>query len=227
MTRRVRNTAVLVLAIGFLVVGAVLLWLWNRLNTPALPTGEVVTVELARGLHAGAMFSRLHDAGVLESPGLLRMWVALRGGGEHLHAGEYRFDEPLTPLQVLAKLERGDVALHAVTLPEGLDLNESAVRVAEAGFGDIEAVLEAFRDPLPIAEIDPDAVDLEGYLFPETYQFPKSTPPAIIAETMVNRFVESTGGDYAARARAVGLTLREAVTLASMIEKETAVAEER
>ncbi len=227
MTRPVRNTLAIVVSIGLVVVGGGVLWVWNELNTPAALAEGGVTVELPRGLHAAAMFSRLHTAGVLDSPGLLRVWVALRGGGEHLHAGEYRFDEPMSPLEILAKLERGEVVLHPVTLPEGLDLEEVAGRVVAAGFGELDAVLEVFRDPSPLGEIDDEADDLEGYLFPETYQFPKDTSPAVIAEAMVQRFREMTGDDYVERARAVGLSLREAVTLASMIEKETSVPEER
>ena len=227
MTRPVRNTIAIAVSVGLVVGGGGVLWVWNELNTPAPFSEGAVTVELSRGLHAGAMFARLHDAGVLESPRLLRMWVALTGGGEHLHAGEYRFDQPLSPLEVLARLERGEVVLHALTLPEGLDLEEVAGRVVEAGFGELDAVLEVFRDPALVLEIDDEAEDLEGYLFPETYQFPRDTPPAVIAETMVRRFDEMAGEDYVERARAVGLTLREAVTLASMIEKETAVPEER
>jgi len=119
------------------------------------------------------------------------------------------------------------VLLHAVTVPEGLDVGETATRIAEQGFGPVEALLAAFRDPAPVLDLDPEAEDLEGYLFPETYHFPRGATPGAIAETMVARFREAATSDYAARAASVGLTLRQAVTLASMIERETSRPEER
>jgi len=228
MIRPMRNLIVILAVVAMLAVAVAAVWAWHELTTPVEAWGGgPVMVDLPRGLHAGAMFGKLHEDGVLRSPGLLRVWVGLRGGGERLHAGEYRFDEPLSSLAVLAMLERGEVVLHSMTLPEGLDIAEAAARVASAGFGDAAEVLAVFRDPGPIHEIDPASADLEGYLFPDTYQFPRGTPPSRIAETMVARFVEVTGESYAERARAVGLSLREAVTLASMIEKETSVPGER
>jgi UPF0755 protein len=228
MIRPVRNPVVIVIVVAVLAAGIVTLWAWHELTTPGDAwAGGPVIVDLPRGLHAGAMFNKLHEEGVLRAPGLLRIWVGLRGGGERLHAGEYRFERPMSSLAVLAKLERGDVVLHSMTLPEGLDIEEAAARVAEAGFGDVAEVLAVFRDPGPIREIDPAAADLEGYLFPDTYQFPRGTPPSRVARTMVARFSEVTGQDYVERAKAVGLSLREAVTLASMIEKETSLPEER
>jgi UPF0755 protein len=93
--------------------------------------------------------------------------------------------------------------------------------------GDEEELLSAFRRTAPLAEIDPRAEDLEGYLFPETYHLPKGRSAESIANTLVERFKETTGPGYAEAAAAAGLTLREAVTLASLIEKETSRPEER
>lgn len=128
---------------------------------------------------------------------------------------------------MLARLQAGDVLLHRVTLPEGLRVDEIARRIADAGFSDHDSLLAAFSDPAPIRHLDPDATDLEGYLFPETYSLPKGAGAVHIAETMVRRFVEVSGPDYARRAEEAGLDLRRAVTLASLIEKETALAPER
>jgi UPF0755 protein len=177
--------------------------------------GESIVVVLEPGLAAGDMFERLTDEGVLGHPGLLRA------------SGEYRFDRPHSPLEVLARLSAGDVLLHAVTIPEGLTLVQVAERLEEFGFGERDDLARAFGDPTPIQEWDPEATDLEGYLFPETYHFPRGIGADEVARNMVRRFRSETGEEYASLASDWGLTIREAVVLASMIEKETSVPGER
>jgi len=204
------------------------LWIHGRLTAPYRGwDGAHVDVELAPGLSATAMLDRLGAAGVLRDPAIVRRWLALRGGGEALQAGEYRFDRPLAPFEVLARLRRGDVLLHPVTIPEGLVLEEIAERLVEAGLSSYEDLVVAFRDPRPVRDLDPLATDLEGYLYPETYRFARDTTAPRIAETFVERFRQAVGEDYPERARSVGLDVRRAVILASMIERETSVPEER
>jgi len=207
---------------------AALVWARGALNEPyAGWAGEQVEVVLEPGLSAGEMFERLSERGVLRHAELLRGWLRLRGGSTALHAGEYRFDQPLSALELLAQLQTGEVVLYSITLPEGLVLEEVAQRWAEAGFGPIEELLAAFRDPTPIRELDPEAQDLEGYLFPETYLVPRTTTAAQIVGVMVQRFVEVALPDIRDAARAHEMSLREAVTLASLIEKETGLPDER
>jgi UPF0755 protein len=201
---------------------------WRELGRPYSGwSGPHVDVELDAGLSAGEMLERLGQAGVVRRPALLRRWVEICGGAGSLHAGEYRFDEPISPLGVLARLESGAVLLHPVTVPEGLGNAEIASRFVEAGFGTAEGLLAAFADPAPVRDLDPGADSLEGYLFPETYRFARGAEPRSIAGALVERFRESVGPTYARRAESVGLTLRQAVTLASLIERETSVPGER
>jgi UPF0755 protein len=209
--------------------GLTTMWGWAELNTPHKGwEGETIRVDIPRGEDARAVVDRLARAGVLRRPGLVRLWLRLRhDAGRRLQAGEYRFDRPATALSVLDRLARGDVLLHPVTLPEGLDLRQTAERIAGAGFVDREELVAAFHDPSPILDLDPEAEDLEGYLFPDTYWFPRDEPPERIAASLVRRFREVAGESYAPRAAEAGLTLREAVTLASLVEKETGRAEGR
>jgi len=186
-----------------------------------------VDVDLDPGLSAAEMLDRLGQAGVLHRPERLRRWVAFVGGAESLHAGEYRFDEPISPLDVLRRLQSGVVLLHTVTVPEGLATAEIARRFVEAGFGPGDELLVAFSDPSPVRDLDPAAETLEGYLFPETYRFPRGAPAPAIAGTLVERFRDTVGATYGRRAKRAGLTLRQAVTLASLIERETSVPDER
>jgi UPF0755 protein len=203
-------------------------WCWRQLHRPwAGWDGAEVVVELPRGMNAGAMLEELRRARVLQNPGLTRAWLVLRGAGGTLQAGEYRFHEPASPLAVLDRLSSGDVLLHPVTLPEGFVLEEIAERLAEAGIVEAEPMLAALEDPAPIRELAPDVDDLEGFLYPETYHFPRGESPERIVAAMVGRFVEQVGDGFAEEAAAAGLTLAEAVTLASLIEKETSVAAER
>lgn len=228
MSRRLRLTAAWALA-ALCLAGA--LYLGGLLLTLSRPyagwEGEQVDLELEPGLDAGTMLQRLHEAGVVSHPQALRIWLRWSGGSEALQAGEYRFQTAATPLQVLDRLSRGDVLLHAVTVPEGLALEEIAARLADAGFGPRERFRELFRDPGPVRELDPAADDLEGYLFPDTYSFPRNASPQRITAAMVERFREVTGPAYATAAEQAGLDLRRAVTLASLIEKETSLPEER
>ncbi len=207
---------------------ALLVWVRDDLHRPYAGwqgASTVVTVE--RGLDAGSMLARLGEAGVLRRPRTVKAWLSVRGGAERLQAGEYRFDRPLSPVAVLDRLSRGDVLLHPVTLPEGLNLVEVARRLSAAGFGSDEQLTAAFNDPRAVADLDPNATDLEGYLFPDTYHFPREQTPREIALEMTGRFRQVVGEEYGVRAEAVGLGFRDAVTLASMIEKETSVSGER
>ncbi len=231
MRRRPRKPVLalgVVVAALLLVAGGIAGWAWNRWTAPyAGWSGTYVDVDLAAGSSAAAMLQRLGEAGVLRDPKTLRAWIALRGGGELLQAGEYRFDRPIAPFDVLDRLRRGDVLLHPVTVPEGLVLEEIARRFADAGLASYATLVEAFRDPGLARSIDPRAEDLEGYLYPETYRFARDTSAARIAESLVARFREAVGDGYAERARAVGLDVRQAVILASMIERETSLPQER
>ena len=215
----------LVLVLGLALAAG---WLWRELHRPyaGWDGGEVVVV-LDPGLHAGQLLSRLATAGVLKRPRLARAWLSWNGGAERLRAGEYRFDAPVSTLEVLNKLEQGQVLLHPVTVPEGLTRRETALRLVEAGFGPLEELVAAFDDPALIRDLDPEAEDLEGYLFPDTYHFPRGAPARSIAETFVEHFRSVAGPEIVTEAETTGLGVRRMVTLASMIEKETSLSEER
>ena len=222
---RLAGRALLAIALALV---AVSVWAWVTLHTPhAGWEGDAAEVFLRPGIGAGSVLRELAGAGVLRHPRVARAWLSWRGGGDRLQAGEYRFEEPLSPIELLERLQSGDVVLHAITLPEGLTISETAERFAAAGFGDRERLLAAFGDPAPILDFDPEAADLEGYLFPETYHFPRGETAERIARAMVRQFREAVGARFAEDAAQVGLSAREAVVLASLIEKETGVADER
>ncbi len=203
-------------------------WLERATTTPydGHP-GEVRLVTIAPGTSVRAIGRQLKAAGVVRDARLFR-WALWRSGlGRHLQAGEYRFDRPLSAREVVGKLARGEVALWPVTFPEGLSLAEMALRFEQAGLGPRAEFLAAAATGALVADLDPEAPDLEGYLFPDTYALPRGTSAARLAAVMVARFREAFGPELRRAAQARGLTVREVVTLASLIEKETARPEER
>ena len=183
------------------------------------------TVELGTtGNHIGRA---LEDEGIIEDERLFVASLRLRGETGSLQAGEYRFAEPLSTLDVVERLVEGDIYTFPVTVPEGLTVSETAEHLAAKGLGEAAALEEVFQDVTLIADIDRDATDLEGYLFPTTYQFTQNPSPREVARTMVAQFEGIFDDDKRSKSEALGLTPREVVTLASVIEKETGAAEER
>ena len=177
-------------------------------------------VELAPGSSTARIGLQLEAAGIVRSRyafDLLRWWK--RGT---LRAGEYRFDRPAPVTEVYARILRGDVFTRTVTIPEGENIYEIAARLEQAGFGARQEFLDAAAKQAGlVADLDPKAKSLEGYLFPDTYRFPRKAGPEQICATMVRRF----------RAVAGQLGLKEnvhaVVTMASLVERETAVDAER
>lgn len=184
-------------------------------------------VEIPPGAGSRTIGDRLVEAGVVRDGLTYRAALWITGQGRRLQAGEYRFDHPMTPIEVIDKLGRGDVYVINVTFPEGLTVAEMAKIFETHGFGPSSAFIKAARDPSPIQALDPAARDLEGYLFPETYSLPRHTDSSRLVGLMTARFEHVFTPELRRAAEARGLTVRQAVTLASIVEKETARPEER
>lgn len=190
-------------------------------------SGEEQFVEIPPGTGTAAMGRLLAAAGVVPDDLAFRLAVSLSGQGAHLQAGEYRFAGPATPAAVVERLVKGDVYVRRLTIREGLTIAEMAAVFEARGFGSAADFRAAASDPTPIRDLDRDARDLEGYLFPETYTLPRSATAATLVSRMVERFRAVANEAFQARARAESLTMRQVVTLAALVEKETAAAGER
>jgi UPF0755 protein len=177
-------------------------------------------VEIAPGSSTARIGQQLEAAGVVRSRFAFDLLRWVKPGA--LKAGEYRFDHPAPLGEVYRRIVRGDVFTKAVTIPEGASIFEIAARLEQAGFGVRQGFLDAAVTQAGlVADLDPKARSLEGYLFPDTYYLARKATPAQIVNLMVRRF----------RTVAAQLGLKEnvhtVVTLASLVERETAVDAER
>jgi UPF0755 protein len=170
---------------------------------------------------------RLVEAGIVRDRLAWRLAVLESGAARELKAGEYLFSEALTPRQVVAMLSRGQVHVRSLTFPEGLNIREMARLFEDRGFGPASSFEQAARNASLVREWDAAAQDLEGYLFPETYALTRHADAAALVAQMVARFAHVFPSDVRAAVVSSGRTVREIVTLASLVEKETGRDDER
>jgi len=189
--------------------------------------GSEQFVEIAPGSGSRAIGRALADAGVVRDEWTFRLAVAMTRTERALKAGEYRFAGPASAKDIARRLAQGAVYLRPVTFPEGLTIKEMARLFESRGLGTADAFVTAASDPSAIRQVDSEATDLEGYLFPETYNLPRRASAALLVSQMTARFLAVVDTQVRAEAAAQGRTIREVVTLASLVEKETAKPEER
>ena len=186
---------------------------------------RVVTIDPGEGF--GAVSRKLRDAGLIQSPFQFRLFAQLSGAHRTIKAGEFQLYGTMTPREILTTLVEGDVLLYRVTIPEGYTLRQIADTVAQAGFGDAATFHRIAADPAVVQAEGFAGRTLEGYLFPDTYYFPRNYPPDQIIAAMTRRFRQAFSEAWRARADALGMSLHQVVTLASIIEKETGAPAER
>lgn len=215
------------LLILLLAAGAVTFYMWRGVALPyqGFQGEQFVTIETGSGV--GAMGRRLADAGVVRDARTFQIAARLKGAEKRLQAGEYRFDRSATAFEVVDRIARGDVFVRSITFPEGRTAAEMAALFEERGFGDAAAFATAARDASRIRPLDPTAPDLEGYLFPSTYRLARNATAAALVGLMTQSFKQAFDADLRAAAGARGLSVREAVTLASLVEEEAQKPDER
>jgi UPF0755 protein len=223
--KRVLAWLFIVLLVAFAGFGA---WLYFALERPYKGyQPEEQFVEIPQGAGTGSIGARLVAAGVVRDTLSFRFELARTGSGRRLQAGEYRFDRPMTVREVVAKIARGDVYLRPITFPEGLTIRQMSELFESKGFGPALEFVAAASDAGPIRHLDAEARDLEGYLFPDTYTLPRRATAAQLIPRMVEGFEKVLTPQLRAQAASRGVSVRELVTLASIVEKETGSAEER
>ena len=184
-------------------------------------------VEIPQGSGSAGIAKRLTDAGVVRDVNSFRLALWVSGSARRLQAGEYRFDRPMSARQVADKIARGEVYIRPITFPEGLTIKQMAALYESKGFGEASAFIEAAKNAALVHSIDPAAKDLEGYLFPDTYSLARRATAEQLVARMVASFLKALTPDTVAAAGGRGLNVRELVTLASIVEKETGHKSER
>jgi UPF0755 protein len=225
-----KRLIILIIVVGLLATAALGAWTYRDLHTPITHTKTGHYIEIPKGTSPSAIVSRLVAEGVLKNEWPLKLYLKSTGKGSTLKAGEYDFPSPISPLGVLAKLQQGQRRLNRLTIIEGWtrwDIARAMAQVPEFKLESDAQALELMNNVSLIHDLDPEAKNLEGYLFPDTYEFsPETTAPELI-EMMVKRFRNVWKPDWTERARSLNFTTRQIVTTASIIETEAKLDEER
>jgi UPF0755 protein len=215
----------------FLIALGGLAWLYADIMAYAEHAVDGDGVEKIVLIHPGDTFGEitrhLNQAGIVTHPLKFRLYARLKGYDYRLKAGEYSISTNMSPDRVLATLVSGKIRLHRLTVPEGLTLRQIADLVADTRLCSAPEFLKLAFDAALAEKLGIPAAGLEGYLFPDTYFFPKNVTPRKIITTMFARFQTVFTPQWQARAKEKGLTVHRVVTLASIIEKETGAAFER
>jgi UPF0755 protein len=216
------------------VIGAVAMLGYSArgLWIPSRPGDPLQVFEIGPGDTLTEVAQRLQEEDLLPDRPLFgsRVLVAfarLRGNDREIKSGEYDIDPGMPPIRILELLVSGSTKTHPVTLSEGLRLDEIASRLERAGVVDAESFLKRARDPEFTGSLGIDAATLEGYLYPETYRFERNTPPEDVLRRMVEEFRSQWTQTDWEHLQNSQKTLHEVVTLASIVEKESAVPAER
>ncbi|HYR29593.1 MAG TPA: endolytic transglycosylase MltG [Thermoanaerobaculia bacterium] len=199
---------------------------WRAMGTPYKGYSEPkARVEVRRGQNTATILRNLQKAGVVRDEWIPLVYMRLARSRDSLKAGVYEFDKAMSPADVLDKLVRGDVILKSITIREGLDRFAIAKIFAGEGFGTEEQWNKATAEADLIRDIAPEAQSLEGYLFPDTYKFDPGTPAEAIIRAMVANFRKNWGAEIALIQ--TGLGVHQTVTLASIVETEAQLPQER
>jgi peptidoglycan lytic transglycosylase G len=219
----------LLLLVAIVAGGAAAGMAWTRLQTPYKGyTSTEQFVEIPARAGAAEIRQRLVDAGVVQDGLTLRLALRWTGASRDLKAGEYRFERAMTAVEVVQKIAHGDVYGQRITFPEGLTIREMATIYESRGLGRARDFISASRSTALIQNLDPAASDLEGYLFPDTYTVGRTVGAVELIEKMVAGFRAAYPADPPPpTSDQPSLNTRQVVTLASLIEKETAKPEER
>jgi UPF0755 protein len=213
-------------------IGGGFMWLRLEMNRPHAheATKKLITIE--PGSSTNQIIARLSREGILAHQLPVKLWLRSFGRGQIMRAGDYTFKSPISPIEVLNRLGKGDIATRDFVIPEGFNYFDIAKVLASLqGMKEKpakpETVMELLRNSSLIEELDPQATTLEGYLFPDTYEYTVNSTREQLIEAMVKRFREVYTPEMQQRAGELGLTTRQVITLASLIEKEARVDSER
>ncbi|MBI5642318.1 MAG: endolytic transglycosylase MltG [Deltaproteobacteria bacterium] len=195
--------------------------------TPASREGGIRVIYIQKGMSFRVVAANLEKAGVVRDSDSLILAANLLGAYKKIKAGEYEFNRAMTPMEVLEILIKGRVKRHLITIPEGYNIKDVAAVLKEAGLATERDFIEKATDKRFVASLGMEGATLEGYLFPDTYEFTRGMGTDEIITRMVEKFKSIYFPEFNDLARKKGLTMKKVLTIASIIEKETGSADER
>lgn len=238
MTRKklLRRPFFAIIVIALLLFAGWCYWAWRDLNSPRTHGSADHLVTLPPGATMNSVISALHLEGIIAHELPAKLWVIGFARGRSPKAGDYQFKSPISAIGALEKVLRGEVATRHLTIPEGFNQFDIARALSaltsvksdkENSSDTVGLSLLLMKDVSSIKGIDPSAASLEGYLFPDTYDYTSSTTRRQLVDAMVRRFRQIWNADRQRRAKELGMSVRQVITLASLIEKEAKVDSER
>lgn len=225
-----KRIALAIVVLLLLAASASSIWVYRDLHTPVHHLKRGQYIEIPRGSSPTTVINKLADEGIIRHTWPLAVYLKLTANGSKLKAGEYDFPSPISPLGVFARLREGEQRLIRFTVVEGWtrwDIANAMSRIPQLHLSEATSALSLMDDVKLINDLDPSATNLEGYLFPDTYEFPPDTKPSEIIVIMVKRFRKEWKPEWSERARAINMSPREVVTTASLIETEAKLSDER
>jgi UPF0755 protein len=221
--RRLLRLALLLLALGLSVAA----YLFYRLEYPPRPaTPSRATILFPPGTATAQIFQKLEAAGVVRDARLAEIYYRIYRSRNPLQAGEYSFERPMPIDDVINRMSHGDVIKYAVVVPDGLTAEETFELFWSRGIGGPEGFRSALKETELLPGLTNGVSDLEGFLFPDTYLVTRSTPARAVVDLMTAQFRKNFTPEMREKARALGLSLEQAVGLASIVEKESALPRE-
>jgi UPF0755 protein len=205
-------------------------WIYRNLHTPVAHTKQGHRVEIPRGSSPSTIVSKLAAEGIIKHKWPLILYLKLTSNGSQVKAGDYDFPSPISPLGVFARLRTGEQRLIRLTVVEGWtrwDISNAMSKIPELHLDDPAAALPLMNNVSLISDLDPAATNLEGYIFPDTYDFPPDTKPAAVIAMMVKRFRKEWKPEWSQQAGKLNLSPHEVVTTASLVETEAKLSEDR
>ncbi|MCE2901624.1 MAG: endolytic transglycosylase MltG [Gemmatimonadaceae bacterium] len=224
--KRSRNSRLLTLGAlaAAIVVGA---WVWREIAGAASPTGEPARVVVPRGASVRVAAESLSARGVIGSPRLFRLFARMTGAETTIKPGTYQFATDAGYRDVLDALVTGRGLMATVVIPEGFDLRDITPALSKALHVPADSVRAAVTDTTWLRKLEVPVPSLEGYLFPATYTFPAGTTARDAVDAMIERFLDAWKPEWDARLQAMSIARHDAITMASIVEKEARKPEER
>lgn len=222
---------IIIFILSISALGGFSFWIYRSMNTPVSHDKANKFIVIPKGSSQSQIISKLSSEGIIKSEFATLIYLRTFGGTENLQAGEFQFSSPINALQVLKELEKGEERTIKLTIPEGFTRFDIAKRIAEKFPQnppmDDKAILYLMDDVSLIKDIAPTAKNLEGFMYPSTYNIPREAEPKEIIKIMVEQFKKIWKPEWNEKAKNLGRTSQEIVTIASLIETESKFEEER